>query len=117
MTERNPKQGDAAQTERLQSGSSEEPQAIGTILPGIEHIVVLMFENRSFDNMLGGLYPQKSTEDYDGLQKKKCIPSCSETDPSPVCTDQESDSESEESSACATPQRAQALIASVSTST
>ncbi|HJR09479.1 MAG TPA: alkaline phosphatase family protein [Pyrinomonadaceae bacterium] len=30
------------------------------ILPGIEHIVVLMFENRSFDNMLGGLYPQLS---------------------------------------------------------
>jgi phospholipase C len=86
MTERNPEQGDTAKTVRPESGSSEEPQAIGTILPGIEHIVVLMFENRSFDNMLGGLYPQKSTEDYDGLQKKKCIPSCSETDPSPVCT-------------------------------
>jgi len=28
-----------------------------SILPGIEHVVVLMFENRSFDNMLGGLYP------------------------------------------------------------
>jgi phospholipase C len=28
------------------------------LLPGIEHIVVLMFENRSFDNMLGGLYPE-----------------------------------------------------------
>ncbi len=26
----------------------------------IEHIVVVMFENRSFDNMLGGLYPEKS---------------------------------------------------------
>jgi len=24
---------------------------------GVEHIVVLMFENRSFDNILGGLYP------------------------------------------------------------
>ena len=31
-----------------------------SILPGIEHLVVLMFENRSFDNMLGGLYPNKS---------------------------------------------------------
>ena len=27
-------------------------------LPGIEHVVVLMLENRSFDNVLGGLYPQ-----------------------------------------------------------
>lgn len=30
------------------------------ILPGIEHIVVVMFENRSFDDMLGGLYPDKT---------------------------------------------------------
>ena len=28
-----------------------------TLIPGIEHIVVLMLENRSFDNVLGGLYP------------------------------------------------------------
>ena len=27
------------------------------LIPGIEHIVVLMLENRSFDNVLGGLYP------------------------------------------------------------
>ena len=26
----------------------------------IEHIVVLMFENRSFDNVLGGLYPERT---------------------------------------------------------
>ena len=26
-------------------------------LPGIEHIILLMFENRSFDNVLGGFYP------------------------------------------------------------
>jgi phospholipase C len=26
-------------------------------LPGIDHIVVLMLENRSFDNLFGGLYP------------------------------------------------------------
>jgi len=26
-------------------------------LPGIEHIILLMFENRSFDNMLGAFYP------------------------------------------------------------
>ncbi len=28
--------------------------------PGFEHLVVLMFENRSFDNLLGGLYPPGS---------------------------------------------------------
>lgn len=32
------------------------------ILPGIEHVVVVMFENRSFDNMLGGLYPEKTQQ-------------------------------------------------------
>ena len=26
-------------------------------LPGIEHVILLMFENRSFDNMLGSFYP------------------------------------------------------------
>jgi phospholipase C len=26
-------------------------------LPGIEHVILLMFENRSFDNMLGAFYP------------------------------------------------------------
>jgi hypothetical protein len=26
-------------------------------LPGIEHVIVLMLENRSFDNVFGGLYP------------------------------------------------------------
>lgn len=26
-------------------------------LPGIDHVVVLMLENRSFDNVFGGLYP------------------------------------------------------------
>jgi phospholipase C len=39
------------------------------ILQGIEHVVVLMFENRSFDNMLGGLYPEQSkTGVYNGLK-------------------------------------------------
>jgi len=28
-----------------------------TTLPGIEHVILLMFENRSFDNMLGAFYP------------------------------------------------------------
>ncbi|HEV7678204.1 MAG TPA: alkaline phosphatase family protein [Candidatus Dormibacteraeota bacterium] len=30
-------------------------------LPGIEHVVLLMFENRSFDNMLGAFYPAAET--------------------------------------------------------
>src|SRR5262245_1365369 len=30
-------------------------------LPGIEHVILLMFENRSFDNMLGAVYPGSST--------------------------------------------------------
>jgi len=34
-------------------------------LPGIQHIVVVMFENRSFDNMLGMLYP--ASPSFDGL--------------------------------------------------
>jgi phospholipase C len=32
-----------------------------TILSAVEHIVVVMFENRSLDNMLGGLYPTGTT--------------------------------------------------------
>jgi len=34
-------------------------------LPGIEHIVVLMQENRSFDNVLGNLYPASAS--FDGI--------------------------------------------------
>lgn len=37
--------------------------------PGFDHIVVLMFENRSFDNVLGHLYSsaEKSAADFDGI--------------------------------------------------
>ncbi|WP_213016703.1 alkaline phosphatase family protein [Mycobacterium vicinigordonae] len=38
--------------------------------PGFEHLVVLMFENRSFDNLLGHLYPPGSLPDgehFDGV--------------------------------------------------
>jgi phospholipase C len=35
-----------------------QPARAGT--PGFEHLVVLMFENRSFDNLLGHLYPPGS---------------------------------------------------------
>ena len=36
---------------------------------GFDHVVVVMFENRSFDNMLGWLYTadEKSKADFDGL--------------------------------------------------
>jgi len=37
------------------------------LTPLIEHIVVLMLENRSFDNMLGGLYPNKTQAEYRGV--------------------------------------------------
>jgi len=37
-------------------------------LPGIEHVIVLMLENRSFDNVLGGLYPSLTKQGlYRGL--------------------------------------------------
>ncbi len=37
--------------------------------PGFDHVVVVMFENRSFDNMLGHLYSaqEKSRDQFDGL--------------------------------------------------
>jgi phospholipase C len=42
---------------------------------GIEHVVVLMLENRSFDNMLGGLYPTLSASgQYHGLTGTERIP-------------------------------------------
>jgi phospholipase C len=39
-------------------------------LSQIKHIVVLMFENRSFDNMLGALYPE-GTPNFDGVWNTK----------------------------------------------
>jgi phospholipase C len=39
-------------------------------LDKIDHIVVLMLESRSFDSMLGKLYPQSSKfEDYRGRNR------------------------------------------------
>jgi phospholipase C len=37
--------------------------------PGFDHVVVVMFENRSFDNVLGRLYTaeEKTAEEFDGL--------------------------------------------------
>jgi phospholipase C len=38
---------------------------MGNLTSKIEHIVVLMLENRSFDSMLGELYPK--SQEFDGL--------------------------------------------------
>jgi phospholipase C len=38
----------------------------------IEHVVVLMLENRSFDSMLGRLYPKSDA--FDGLSGSECNP-------------------------------------------
>jgi phospholipase C len=58
-----------------------------TILPQIEHVVVLMMENRSLDNLLGWIYPNGaqpaqvlpagSSPSYNGL-----VPTLSNSDPS-----------------------------------
>ncbi len=40
-------------------------EADGSILDGIEHIVVLMLENRSFDNVLGWLYDPANAPPFD----------------------------------------------------
>ena len=36
-------------------------------LPNIEHVILLMFENRSFDNVLGALYPATTNPDGGGV--------------------------------------------------
>lgn len=36
-------------------------------LPNIEHVILLMFENRSFDNVLGDFYPATSNPDGGGV--------------------------------------------------
>jgi phospholipase C len=44
------------------------PESEGSGLERIEHIVVLMLENRSFDHMLGYLRLEAGREDIEGLQ-------------------------------------------------
>ena len=50
------------------------------MLDSIKYVVVLMLENRSFDNILGGLYgvnqptvfvPTSNTDSFDGILDKK----------------------------------------------
>src|ERR1044072_1118125 len=36
-------------------------------LPNIEHVILLMFENRSFDNVLGAFYPATQNPDGGGV--------------------------------------------------
>ncbi len=43
-------------------------------MPRIEHVVVLMLENRSFDNLLGRLYPKSDA--FDGLSGAPCRTAC-----------------------------------------
>src|ERR1700751_1835571 len=50
-------------------------------LGNIDHIVVLMLENRSFDDMFGKLYPKSAT--FDGLSGNESNPDLSGT-PVPV---------------------------------
>ena len=40
-------------------------------VPGFDHVVVVMFENRSFDNILGRLYSaaEKTRSDFDGINQ------------------------------------------------
>src|ERR1044072_2002027 len=53
----------------------------GVPLPGIEHVVVLMLENRSFDNVLGGLYPGLPQQ---GKYRGLCGTESNPLDPAPV---------------------------------
>jgi phospholipase C len=45
-----------------------------TSLDKIDHIVVLMLENRSFDNMLGRLYPKFTQQQFNGLTGQETNP-------------------------------------------
>src|SRR5215470_18398821 len=49
-----------------------KPGTSGTALDKINHVVVLMLENRSFDNLLGKLYPK--SDHFDGLSGTEVNP-------------------------------------------
>lgn len=61
----------------VQYSVSQAQTVTGAILPNIQHVVVLMLENRSFDNLLGWLYapsnvpaaniPPRTPPTFDGL--------------------------------------------------
>jgi phospholipase C len=61
----------------------------GAPLPGIEHVIVLQLENRSFDNVLGGLYPCLTKKEpvrthYRGLLGTESNPDPTNPDGPPV---------------------------------
>ncbi|HEV2347521.1 MAG TPA: alkaline phosphatase family protein [Actinocrinis sp.] len=69
-----------------ETGESEATESAGTALAAIEHIVVLMLENRSFDHMLGYLYHDTgnvtpSGQAFEGLTGSESNPG---TDGKPV---------------------------------
>ncbi|HEY3493307.1 MAG TPA: alkaline phosphatase family protein [Polyangiaceae bacterium] len=67
---------DAYSALEVREVAPEKPVIVDPPLTGrIEHVVVLMLENRSFDNMLGGLYPKLVKEGlYRGLRGDEKIP-------------------------------------------
>ena len=56
---------DSQQFENLQSENSSDK-----IMEGIEHVVVVMMENRSFDNVLGWLYKESEINDLNYIPEK-----------------------------------------------
>ena len=52
--------------------SPRKDKKMGTLSDKIEHVVVLMLENRSFDCILGGLYPESAS--FDGLSGTESNP-------------------------------------------
>ena len=59
----------------LATAAAAQPTAAQSALPKIKHIVVLMLENRSFDSMLGQLYPK--SDKFDGLSGTESNPDLS----------------------------------------
>jgi phospholipase C len=68
-------------------------------MDSIEHVVVVVMENRSFDNLLGYLYekegnkaphviPKDTSSNYEGLVEGKYCNTSSETDPQTICASQ-----------------------------
>ncbi|HMQ69779.1 MAG TPA: alkaline phosphatase family protein [Ignavibacteria bacterium] len=60
----------AEETDKSDKGDELPPLLPVPDKPGFDHLVVLMFENRSFDNLLGYLYPKGNVPDgqtFNGL--------------------------------------------------
>src|SRR5262245_51408177 len=59
----------------IATATSSQPAGAQSALPKIKHVVVLMLENRSFDSMLGRLYPK--SDKFDGLSGTESNPDLS----------------------------------------